>query len=33
MQGQNRAQTYLSPISLDEAIDVNNKVRLIGFFD
>jgi transposase len=32
IQGQNRAQTYLFPISLDDAVDPENEVRLIDIF-
>lgn len=32
IQGQNREQTYLFPVSLDSAIDENNEVRLIDVF-
>jgi len=32
IQGQNRAQTYLFPVSLDDAIDPENEVRLIDLF-
>ena len=32
IQGQNRNQTYLFPISLDESISQNNEVRLIDVF-
>lgn len=32
IQGQNRTQTQLFPISLDESIDTNNEVRLIDIF-
>ena len=32
IQGQNRTQTQLFPISLDESIDKNNEVRLIDLF-
>lgn len=32
IQGQNRSQTYLFPVSLDDAIDVDNEVRLIDVF-
>ena len=32
IQGQNRSQTYLFPVSLDDAIDADNEVRLIDFF-
>ncbi len=32
IQGQNRSQTYLFPISLDDAIDAENEVRLIDVF-
>ena len=32
MQGQNRTQTYLFPISLDESVDADNEVRLIDVF-
>ena len=32
IQGQNRAQTYLFPVSLEEAVDANNEVRLIDVF-
>ena len=32
IQGQNREQTCLFPVSLDEAIDVNNEVRIIDVF-
>lgn len=32
IQGQNRLQTYLFPVSIDEAIDANNEVRLIDVF-
>jgi transposase len=28
IQGQNRVQTYLFPVSLDDAIDPENEVRL-----
>jgi len=32
IQGQNRTQTYLFPVSIDEAVDANNDVRLIDLF-
>ena len=32
IEGQNRAQIYLFPVSLDEAIYSNNEVRLIDVF-
>lgn len=32
IQGQNRTQTSLFPISLDDAIDLNNEVRIIDLF-
>ena len=32
IQGQNRTQTYLFPVSLDDAIDGDNEVRLIDVF-
>lgn len=32
IQGQNRSQTYLFPVSLDDAIDPENEVRLIDLF-
>ena len=32
IQGQNRSQTYLFPVSLDDAIDADNEVRLIDVF-
>ena len=32
IKGQNREQTYLFPVSLDEAVDVNNEVRIIDIF-
>ena len=32
IQGQNRGQTYLFPISLDEAIGAGNEVRIIDLF-
>jgi transposase len=32
IQGQNRSQTYLFPVSLDDAVDVENEVRLIDVF-
>jgi transposase len=32
IKGQNRAQTYLFPVSLDDAIDAENEVRLIDVF-
>ena len=32
IQGQNRAQTYLFPVSLEDAIDPVNEVRLIDVF-
>ena len=32
IQGQNRTQTHLFPISLDESIDEDNEVRLIDIF-
>lgn len=32
IQGQNRSQTYLFPVSLDDAIDAENEVRLIDVF-
>jgi transposase len=32
IQGQNRSQTYLFPVSLDEAIDPENEVRIIDLF-
>ena len=32
IQGQNRAQTYLFPVSIDDAISAGNEVRLIDVF-
>ncbi len=32
IQGQNRQQTYLFPVSLDDAVEVENEVRLIDVF-
>ena len=32
IQGQERTQTYLFPVSLDVAIDANNEVRVIDLF-
>jgi transposase len=32
IQGQNRAQSYLFPVSLDDAIDTDNEVRVIDLF-
>ncbi|NOR74871.1 MAG: IS1182 family transposase [Draconibacterium sp.] len=32
IKGQNRSQTYLFPVSLDEAVDANNEVRVIDVF-
>mgnify|MGYP001386905231 CR=1 FL=1 len=32
LQGQNREQTYLFPVSLDEAVEAENEVRLIDIF-
>ena len=32
IQGQNRTQTYLFPVSLDDAIGADNEVRLIDVF-
>jgi transposase len=32
IQGQNRAQTYLFPVTLDDAVDAQNEVRLIDLF-
>lgn len=32
IQGQNRTQTYLFPVSLDDAIDAENEIRLIDVF-
>ena len=32
IQGQNRAQTYLFPVTLDDAISEDNEVRLIDVF-
>ncbi len=32
IQGQNRQQTYLFPVSLDDAVDPENEVRLIDVF-
>ena len=32
IQGQNRAQTFLFPVSLDDAIDPDNEVRIIDLF-
>lgn len=32
IQGQNRDQTYLFPVSLDDAVDPENEVRLIDVF-
>lgn len=29
MQGQNRKQIYLLPVSLDESIDPNNEIRIM----
>ena len=32
IKGQNRSQTYLFPVSLDDSIDTDNEVRLIDVF-
>ena len=32
IKGQNRSQTYLFPVSLDDSIDADNEVRLIDVF-
>ena len=32
IQGQNRVQTYLFPVTLDDAVDAQNEVRLIDLF-
>ena len=32
IQGQNRDQIYLFPVSLDDAVDAENEVRLINAF-
>lgn len=32
IKGQNRTQTYLFPVSLDDAVDEENEVRLIDLF-
>ena len=32
IQGQNRSQTYLFPLSLDDAIEADNEVRVIDVF-
>lgn len=32
IKGQNRAQTYLFPVSLDDAVDTDNEVRIIDLF-
>ena len=32
IQGQDRTQTHLFPVSLDESIDKDNEVRLIDIF-
>jgi transposase len=32
IQGQNRSQTYLFPVSIDDAIDPENEVRVIDLF-
>ncbi|SHG07855.1 Transposase [Mariniphaga anaerophila] len=32
LQGQNREQTYLFPVSLNDAVDAENEVRLIDVF-
>lgn len=32
IQGQNRAQTFLFPVTLDDAVDAGNEVRLIDLF-
>lgn len=32
IQGQNRQQTYLFPVSLDDAVEAENEVRLIDVF-
>ena len=32
VQGQNREQTYLFPVSLDDAVDAENEVRIIDLF-
>ena len=32
IQGQNRGQTYLFPVSLNDAVDAENEVRLIDVF-
>ncbi len=32
IQGHNRTQTHLFPISLDQSIDPDNEVRILDFF-
>jgi len=32
IQGQNRSQTYLFPVTIDDAISADNEVRLIDVF-
>jgi transposase len=32
IKGQNRSQTYLFPVSLDDAVEADNEVRLIDVF-
>ena len=32
IQGQNRAQNYLFPVTFDDAVDAQNEVRLIDLF-
>jgi len=32
IQGQDRSQTHLFPVSIDQAIDADNEVRLIDLF-
>lgn len=32
IQGQNRTQSYLFPVSLEDAVEAENEVRLIDAF-
>ena len=32
IHGQNRTQTYLFPVTLDDAINADNEVRMIDLF-
>ena len=32
VQGQDREQTYLFPVSIEQSVDVDNEVRIIDLF-